>query len=118
MTNMLPFVAPEVDPFTFVDSTYLDPLPHDEPMEPQVLCIDVQGMSTLIVDRDADFCTVVVFKPTRATKARVKNYEGWDVRLNLVDAGGTFSNDRVYTIHSSVMDVRTSTLRVRVEVRS
>ena len=82
---------------------------------PRLLSIDLQGKSVIVVDRDEEFSTIVVFQPNRQTKAKVQDYEGWSVGLNLVDLGGTSSNDRMYMIHSHVWDNRTKTLRVRVE---
>lgn len=116
------FEIPEgADPFTFVNLSYCDPVCDlvcdDEPSDlaPRLLQIDLQGKSVIVVDRDEQFSTIVVFQPNRQTTAKVHDYEGWSVGLNLVDLGGTFSNDRMYMIHRHVWDDRTKTLRIRVE---
>ena len=113
------FEMPEgTDPFTFVNLSYCDPVCNDDPIDgnaPRLLFIDLHGKSVIVVDRDEQFSTIVVFQPNWQTKAKVKDYEGWSVGLNLVDLGGTFGNDRVYMIHSHVWDDLTKTLRIRVE---
>lgn len=103
------------DPFTFVNLSYCEPVCNDSEGTPRLLSIDLQGKSVIVVDRDQEFSTIVVFQPNRQTKAKVQDYEGWSVGLNMIDLGGTFSNDRMYMIHSHVWDHRTKTLRVRIE---
>jgi hypothetical protein len=100
------------DEITFVD-TMLGTRPH--PQDDVIL--SGQSIAT-VPDSNGETTTIVIFRPSSATRKSVKAFEGQDVALHISDDNGQFTPRRPQRITNSVFGDGTNTLLVYTENQS
>jgi hypothetical protein len=97
---------------------YPDTEPDILPSHPQDdVILSGQSIAT-VPDSNRESTTIVIFKPTPATRKFANEYEGQDVALHISDANGQFTPQRPQRITGSVYGDGNNTLLVYTENQS
>ena len=102
-------------PDNFPDTT---PSALDVPPVKQVDLI-LKGRSIAVIrDSNNESSSIVIFRPSAATRRQVKDYEGWDVAIVLDDTNGLFTPRTPQRITGSLYEAGNDTMIVYTENQS
>jgi hypothetical protein len=123
--SMLRAAGVPAENITFIDVSRLreerpfsDTEPDILPSHPQDdVILSGQSIAT-VPDSNGATTTIVIFRPTPATRKSVKSFEGQDVALHISDDNGQFTPRQPQRITGSVFGDGTNTLLVYTENQS
>lgn len=82
----------------------------DQPAAPQYETIVVQATSVAVLPDGKNKTTFVLFRPTDETLKAVHEHFGNEVKIQIDDESGLFSNHRIYTIMKFTVGCENTTI--------
>lgn len=82
----------------------------DQPEAPKIETIVIQATSVVVLPEGKNKTTFVLFRPTDETLDAVHAERGTEVKIEIDDESGLFSNERIYTITKVVVGCENTTI--------
>ena len=101
-----------------IHQSIVDGFQDTQPDEPKQVEIILKGESIVNIQKTSETNSLVIFRPTAATRKAVKDYEGWDIDLTVDDPNGIFSPRVPQVIMGHIWCENTKTLIVETENQS
>jgi hypothetical protein len=95
----------------FGNLEFLDTQPKDLKQVEVIL----KGTSIVTIEMGDGKGKIVIFRPSKATRKLVENYEGWDIDLHVNDVNGSFTPRRAQRITGHVYEAGNDTMIVNTE---
>lgn len=82
----------------------------DQPEQPKIETIVIQATSVVVLPDGKNKATFVLFRPTDETLDAVREHRGNEIKIEIDDESGLFSNYRIYTITKVTIGCENTTI--------